>query len=290
MIDKNFTQNLRKQLTEDKLPLVLQEVLPILENQLEQNLLGLAQEFRLQAGLLHDAQKAFTSGFLTYEQYHTLLARRRAALLDLINQLDHVHISGESVPQANTSYPSAKPIERSHIEHPVMQTLLDAGYCSLSLPRTDMRPLHILMIDAGKFDNLGGSTLRDIFSQGDIVAYPAVRKELRTMAGQNLIAQEVKLTAIDSYINDAEINEKLRTFSEKLKKSEIYIIYDTLSLHHTEEVIALRAIRLLYDKKSWFQFWDKGKANFRIKSVSGVLVRDESEFPVETLAGNIELY
>ncbi len=47
---------------------------------------------------------------------------------------------------------------------------------------------------------------------------------------------------------------------------------------------AFKAVKILYDKKKWFEFWNKDEAKFRIKNQLGLVMRSEEDFPTVPLA------
>lgn len=50
-----------------------------------------------------------------------------------------------------------------------------------------------------------------------------------------------------------------------------------------ELVFAFKAVQILYDKPSLFNFWDRKKAKPRIKNQEGLVLRGEADFPVQLL-------
>lgn len=54
-------------------------------------------------------------------------------------------------------------------------------------------------------------------------------------------------------------------------------------------VFACRAAQVIYNKKPWYQFWEKEKAGFRIEKRQGMVVRGEEDFAIQPLqvTGNL---
>lgn len=50
-----------------------------------------------------------------------------------------------------------------------------------------------------------------------------------------------------------------------------------------ELAFAFKAAQILYDKAAWFEFWKTKEARFRIKDQQGLVLRGESDFPVQLL-------
>lgn len=137
--------------------------------------------------------------------------------------------------------------------------------------------------------------------------------------------QYVDFTDIDYYIHDNPLNEKLETFSEGLKKDDMYVVTEIIKSksfvisrassgktkanaeitaeglatveasaggqqskenkyeYHDEEylVLAVKAIRILYDKPFWFS---KEKGKYRVEVDPKVeLVKSPEEMQVEVL-------
>ncbi|WP_421946820.1 hypothetical protein [Phaeodactylibacter xiamenensis] len=77
--------------------------------------------------------------------------------------------------------------------------------------------------------------------------------------------------------------EKLATLEGSLKHSKDNQL--SLSVPEGKELaFAFRAVRILFDRKRWFEFW-QNKEGFRIKNQQGLVLKDgEEDFPVDFLS------
>ena len=52
---------------------------------------------------------------------------------------------------------------------------------------------------------------------------------------------------------------------------------------------AFKAVRIIYNKQSWFKFWDKKQAGFTIKNQEGLTLRHAEDFPVDALPSDLDI-
>jgi hypothetical protein len=71
--------------------------------------------------------------------------------------------------------------------------------------------------------------------------------------------------------------------SAERKKNKSY----TLKNENAEKLaFAFKAQRIIYDKKSWWQFFKKEEAKFRIKDQQGMVLKNEDDYPTNELNEN----
>ena len=80
--------------------------------------------------------------------------------------------------------------------------------------------------------------------------------------------------------NEAQTDSEFTVKGEKYKATTNVISYSG----NEELVFAVQAVKLIYNKK----FWNKKKAEFKIKAETGVVLRSEEDFPTENLDFTIE--
>ncbi len=138
-------------------------------------------------------------------------------------------------------------------------------------------------------------------------------------AYKNVLTSEISHIKLDQYIHDAELSETAKNFVDKLKKNQVYVITAILKsnafeteftdknnfgvkvslpqirkivdpeisigidrelsnkmIYESEEhlVFGFKAVKIIYDKKT---------ESFKLKSIDGVVMRDEEDFPVDTI-------
>lgn len=100
-----------------------------------------------------------------------------------------------------------------------------------------------------------------------------------SVSAQNENGQKIDLEATIKGIVDADVNVA------RSKKDEVLLEYKNA----TPIVFAFKAQKIIYDHKKWWQFFKKGDAKFRIKDEHGVVLKDESGFPTQSLQETNEL-
>jgi len=95
---------------------------------------------------------------------------------------------------------------------------------------------------------------------------------------------ELELVNNDSYKADFEISDKQKVVeisSDVQRKKEI----NNIISHNSETdclVVGFKAVKLIYNK----HFWSSKKADYKIKSAEGIVLRSEEDFPVVRMDTN----
>lgn len=136
---------------------------------------------------------------------------------------------------------------------------------------------------------------------------------------ESVIEEKVSLGDLDNFLTGAiPLENKFRTYMEKLKNSELLVITsvlrsskfsiaanssgggglsldaavakmgegntkidrknsDEMVISHEGEdslAFAFKAVKIIYDQKSWWEFWSSKEAGFKIESEEGIVLRD----------------
>jgi hypothetical protein len=89
----------------------------------------------------------------------------------------------------------------------------------------------------------------------------------------------------NSNSQDAELKlalEKMGALDTKFKREKDNVFSITTEGEESL-VFAFKAVQILYDKASWFEFWKPKEAEFRIRKQKGMVLRGTSDFPVINL-------
>lgn len=136
---------------------------------------------------------------------------------------------------------------------------------------------------------------------------------------KDVLTSEISLINLDAFIHDAEMNEKAKSYINKLKNSEIFIITAVMksrafvtemvsdnnvgvsvALPNVKGIVAGKigvnfqnnqSNKLVYEGEDHRVFgfkavrliYDKKKEEFKIKNIDGVVLRGEEDFPTDNL-------
>lgn len=126
-------------------------------------------------------------------------------------------------------------------------------------------------------------------SEPDIDSFNTFRKKLEN-SELYVVSSVLKSNAFSIAVEDGN-NQALDVEASVKKIVDVNVdvkrdANNVITLQHKEVipiVFAFKAQRIIYNKKKWWQFFNKDEAQFHIKDQQGLVLKDESNFPTSPL-------
>lgn len=100
-----------------------------------------------------------------------------------------------------------------------------------------------------------------------------------------LKSDSMQLSLSSSKATEAELNAAIEQLVE-LNPNLDRLGSKKIAISATKEqplAFAFKAVRVIYDKPSWFKFWDRKNAKFRVKNQQGMVMKGIEDFPLDVL-------